>query len=68
MFTQLLLIFSVYMIHYDEKNKTDELELKIKHYQDENIRLSNLVTSQNKKIEIMSSQIQNFENATAFKS
>jgi len=46
----------------DEKNKTDELELKIKHYQDENIRLSNLVTSQNKKIEIMSSQIQNFEN------
>jgi hypothetical protein len=36
--------------------------LKVKHYQEENIRLSNLVTSQNKKIEIMSSQIQNFEN------
>ena len=46
----------------DEKNKIDELELKVKHYQEENIRLSNLVTSQNKKIEIMSSQIQNFEN------
>ena len=46
----------------DEKNKIEELELKVKHYQEENIRLSNLVTSQNKKIEIMSSQIQNFEN------
>ena len=49
-------------INQEQKNITEELQLKIKHYQDENIRLSNLITSQNRKIEIMSSQIQNFEN------
>ena len=45
-----------------EKDKVKELEEKLKHYQEENVRLSNQIFNQDKKIEIMRNQISNFEN------
>ena len=45
-----------------EKDKIKELEEKLKHYQEENVRLSNQIFNQDKKIEIMKNQISNFEN------
>jgi len=45
-----------------EKDKVKELEEKLKHYQEENVRLSNQIFNQDKKIEIMKNQITNFEN------
>ena len=44
------------------KLKYEELELKLKHYQEENLRLSNNILQHEKKIEIMKNQIDNFEN------
>ena len=49
--------------HYEkDKDKVKELEEKLKHYQEENVRLSNQIFNQDKKIEIMRNQISNFEN------
>ena len=42
--------------------KIQSLEDKIKHYQEENVRLANKISSQEKRIEIMNNQIQNFDN------
>jgi len=44
------------------KLKYEESELKLKYYQEENIRLSNQIFNQDKKIEIMKNQMDNFEN------
>jgi DNA repair exonuclease SbcCD ATPase subunit len=44
------------------QNQIQSLEDKIRHYQEENIRLANKISSQEKRIEIMNNQIQNFDN------
>ena len=49
-------------INTNYKLKYEELELKLKHYQEENLRLSNNILQHEKKIEIMKNQIDNFEN------
>lgn len=59
---------SLQLTNYEEQDKNNEqikfteLEQKIKYYQDENLRLSNLVVSNEKTIEIMRNQIAGFEN------
>ena len=49
-------------LYEKDKDKVKELEEKLKHYQEENVRLSNQIFNQDKKIEIMRNQISNFEN------
>jgi len=49
-------------LYEKDEDKVKELEEKLKHYQEENVRLSNQIFNQDKKIEIMKNQITNFEN------
>jgi len=44
------------------QNQNTELSQKVKYYQDENIRLSSQISTQEKKLEIMRKQILSFEN------